>query len=356
MISQNSSDPNYDFYLWVIDDPIFWLVLVVTGFILATVIIIGNSFLLFTTYKDPRKSLRSPPSFLIANLSASDLLLGLFSVFLVALRDVYRYKHVHMPVVGVFKAIIYTALTTTLFVSSYSIIAMSITCYVAINKPMEYKSFITKGRIKIYIAVLWLISLLTCVLPATNVSEKTYTMIYLHTHASLPAILLTVIYVKVFRTFARRRRELQLNGNDSIANSARVLEGERKMTITIIIILAMFYISYMPQYITLHLLHFCTSCQQSTTFHKIDVVLSRFLFINSAINPFIYAWRVPKYRRAFIDCWRMLLNKLKRTSLLNRSLVTERREQTVRESQVRFLGNTGRKGKHNNEPSDTTSV
>ena len=357
MITHNSSDPNYDFYLSLIDDPVFWLSLAVAGFILATVIIIANSFLLFTTYKDPQKSLRSPACLLIANLSASDLLLGLFNVFLVALRDVYRYKQEHMPSVGIFKAIMYTVLTTTLFVSSNSIIAMSTTCYVAISKPMEFKTIITKKRIKIYIAILWVISILTCILPATSIPEKTYTMIYLHTHASLPAILLTVIYVKVFRALARRTRELQLNGSNYFVNSAYVLERERKMTITIIIILTMFYITYMPQYITLHLLHFCTSCQQSLIFHKIDVVFSRFLFINSAINPFIYAWRVPKYRLAFIDCWKMILNKLKQSSEIDRSHRSRRQEHTVRQSQVRFLWNTGKKGlRHSNEPSDSTNV
>ena len=307
------SDRNYDFLLWVIDDPIFWLVLAVTGFILATVIIIANSFLLFTTYKDPRKSLRSPPSLLIANISASDLLLGLFGVFPVALRDVYRYKGVHMPFVGVFKDTVYTITNTTLFVSGYSIIALSLACSVGINKPMDYKNLITKRRIKIYIAVVWVISTSTSFLPATNVPEKTYTMIYLHTLASFPVILLTVVYVKMFRALARRKRELQLNGSDFLTNSGHVLERERKMAITIIVILAMFYISYMPQYIALHLHFFCKSCHESTTFHKIVLVLLRFWYINSAINPFVYAWRVPKYRQAFSDCWKMCLGKFRVT-------------------------------------------
>ena len=261
MITQNTSDPNYDFYLSIINDSTYWLALAVTGFILAAVIIVGNLFLLLTIYKDPQKSLRSPSSLLIANLSVSDLLLGIVTVFLVAVRDVYRCEQSHMPFVVVIKAVIYTALTTTLFVSSYSIIAMSMTCYIAISKPMEYKSIITKRRIKIFIAVLWVISLVTCVLPVTSISEKTYTLIYLHTHASLPAILLTVIYVNVFRALARRSRELKRNGIDAILNSKHVLERERRMTSTIIIILALFYVTYMPQYITLHLLHFCESCQ-----------------------------------------------------------------------------------------------
>lgn len=119
MVTENISDPNYDFYVTIIDDSAFWLALAVTGFILALVIVIGNAFLLFTIYKDPRKSLRTPPCLLIANLSASDLLHGLVSVSFVALRDVYRFEQVHMPYVMVFKAVIYTVLTTTLFVSSY---------------------------------------------------------------------------------------------------------------------------------------------------------------------------------------------------------------------------------------------
>ena len=334
----DTSDPNYDFYLSVIDDPIFWLVLAVTGFILGTVIIIANSFLLFTIYKDPRKSLRSPPSFLIASLTASDLLVGLFSVFLVALRDVYRYKGKHMPFVRVFTAVVHTVSITTFFVSIYSIIAMSITCYVAINKPMDYKNIITKRRIKIFIAVLWVISISTCFLPATNVSKKTYTMVYLHTHSSLPVILLPIIYVKVFRALARRKRELQLNGNGFLANSAHVLERERKMTMTIIILLAMFYISYMPQYIMVHVQFFCTSCRQSVTSYKFAVVSSRVWYTNSAINPFVYAWRVPKYRQAFIDCWKMFRGKFR---VIPYEIPLSSQTQTGRERHGNFLQSAG---------------
>lgn len=352
MAAQNSSDPNEDFYLSLIDDPTFWFGLALTGFILATVIVIANSFLVFTTYKDPRKSLRTPPSFVIANLGVSDLLLGMFNVFLVAVRDVYRYKQVHMPFVVGFKALVYTVLSTTLFVSSNSIIALSGACYVAINKPVDYKNIISKKRTKIYIAVLWLISISTCVLPVTGMSEKTYTMIYLHTHASLPAIILTVIYVKVFRAIARRTRELHLHGIVSAINSAYVLERERVMSVTIIIILSMFFITFLPQYITLHLLYFCTVCQQSITFHKIDVVFSRFLFINSAINPFIYAWRIPRYRRAFTDCWKILLKRRRQGLSLDGSRRTEQTERSLT-----YLGNTHpEESKHNSRQSECTWI
>ena len=126
----NVSYPNDDFYVTLIDDEAFWRSLAVIGFILVIVIILGNATLLYVTFKDPRKSLRMLPQvLLITNLSASDFLLGVLNVFLVALRDAYRSRLVHMPFVAVFKSVMYTALSKTLFVSNYSIIALSITCY-----------------------------------------------------------------------------------------------------------------------------------------------------------------------------------------------------------------------------------
>ena len=306
-----ANSTNYDFYANIINVPEFWSSLAVVGFTLSALIVVSNAILLFTIYKDPRRSFRTPPSFLIANLSAAEFLQGIVAVFLVALRDVYRYYGFPMPHVKVFKAIIYTVVCSTLFVSSATIIAMSVTCYVAINTPIAYKTRITTKRIKVTIALLWVIALLMSFLPATNVIEKTYTLIYLHTYASIPAILLTVTYVSVFRALARRTREARHSFKDSELGTRHTLMQERNMAITIIIILTMFYITYIPQYITLHLLYFCKTCQESVTFHKIDVVLSRFLFLSSALNPYIYAWRVPKYRRALRDCFKIFRNNMK---------------------------------------------
>lgn len=161
MIPRNASDSSYDFYLSVIDDPNYWLTLTVVGYNFSTVIILTNAFLLFTIYQDPRKSLRSPSSLLIANLTASDLLMGL-GVLLVAVRDTYRYEQLHMPYVGIIKVVIYIIYFTSVFVSGYTIIAMSIACYIAIKKPLEYKIIITVKRVKIFIVGVWVIALATC--------------------------------------------------------------------------------------------------------------------------------------------------------------------------------------------------
>lgn len=310
---ENSTSEIFDFYLRIIDDPVYWLSLTVFGFILSAITIAANFILLATICKDPQRSLRTPPCLLIANLSLSDFLVGLCVVSLVAFRDVYRslQRQVPLPLaVGKFAAYV---LCTTLFVSSATMVFLSVTCFVAINNPIQYKTKVTKKRIYVFIASVWVISLFVCFLPATNIPEKTYLLVYIHTHISLPAVLLTVIYVKGFRVLSRRTRELNTNGQGSVENNRRALDRERNMALTITIILAMFFITYLPQFIMIHLSYFCGSCEisdESVTFHKIDVASSRFVFLNSAVNPFIYAWRMPKYRRALAGCWKLFKNKL----------------------------------------------
>ena len=276
---QNSTEHiEYDFYLRIINEPVYWLSLAVVGFALSAVTVVGNFILLATTWNDPHKSLRTPPCLLIANLSLADFLVGLCVVPLVAFRDVYRSFQQLVPLplsVGIMASYV---LCATLFVSSATIVAMSITCFVAINNPMQYKIKITKKRVYRLIAVIWITSLLICCVPLTNIPEKTYLLIYIHTHISLPALLLMVIYAKGFRALARRRRELLQNTHASDENNKRAFERERNMAVTVTILLVVFYTTYLPQFIMIHLANFCSPCEigeDSTTFHKVDVVASR---------------------------------------------------------------------------------
>ena len=90
------------------------------------------------------------------------------------------------------------------------------------------------------------------------------------------------------------------------------------MTLTIIIILGLFFMTYMPQYIAVHLLRLsCKSCRKSINFYKVDVAASRFLCLSSVMNPFVYAWRVSRYRSALFECLRIIRKKLKHSSRMN---------------------------------------
>lgn len=280
----------------MVKDSTFFLSLAVAGFALSAVTTFGNSALLLTIFRDTRRLLQTPPSLLIANLCVSDLVVGLIAGNLVAVKDVYRFQN--LPVPGRLDPMIRLVLGLSLFVSSGTIIALSCDRYVSVMHPFKYRSTITRTRVKISIAIIWIAAMALCFLPLTGVPEKIFKIVYAHTHASLPAVILTIMYIKVFRALGERKRELRDAGITSAMRSKKVLDRERNMVVTILIVLALFYVTVLPEFIALHLMYFCEACEESMTFHKLEIVFSRFLFLNSAVNPFIYAWRVPKYRQA----------------------------------------------------------
>lgn len=287
----------------VIKDPTFYLSLAVVGFTVATVTVSGNAALLLTIFRDTRRLLQTPPSLLIANLCISDLMVGLITGNLVALKDVYR--HQNLPVPDKLDPIIRLSLGLSLFVSSGTIIALSYDRYMVVMHPFKYKCTVTREKVKNFIVIIWIASFTICFVPVTKIPEKVLAIVFAHIHASIPAVVLTVMYVEVFRALGERKRELRDAGITSEMRSKQVLDRERKMVVTILIVLALFYVTFVPEFIALHLLHFYGPSARSLAFKKLEIVLSRFLFLNSAMNPFVYAWRLPKYRKAvfrFCSC------------------------------------------------------
>lgn len=280
----------------ILSDSTFFLCLTVAGFTLALLITVTSSVLLVTIFRESRHLLEKPPSLLITNLCVSDLVAGLIAGNLGAVQALYRYQQ--RPVPDKLDAVVRVVLGLTLFVRSGTIVALSYDRYIAVAHPFQYRLTITKPRYKIFIALMWAISSILCLLQLASIPEKIISIIYAHTHASVPMMLLTVIYVKLFRALTKRKRELRAVG---IMNKS-VWDRQRKMVATILIVLTMFYGTVFPAFISLHLRYFCKPCEQSLTFKKLEIIFFWLLFLTSAVNPFVYAWREPKYRRAFKTC------------------------------------------------------
>lgn len=285
-----------DDYSAILSDSTFFLCLTVAGFTLALLITVTSSVLLVTIFRESRSLLEKPPSLLITNLCVSDLVVGLIAGNLGAVQALYRYQQ--RPVPDKLDVAVRVVLGFTLFVRSGTIVALSYDRYIAVAQPFQYRLTITKSRFKNFIALLWVISSILCLLQLASIPEKIISITYAHTHASVPMILLTVIFFKLFRALKKRQRELRAAG---IMNKS-VWDRQREMVATILIVLTMFYGTVFPSFISLHLRYFCKPCEQSLTFKKLDIIFFCFLFLTSAVNPFVYAWRVSKYRRAFKTC------------------------------------------------------
>ncbi|XP_031553231.1 rhodopsin, GQ-coupled-like [Actinia tenebrosa] len=279
-------------------------------FICTVVISVGNFVVLFSIYKDPVKNLRNPSSILFTNLVFSDFLTGsllapLFS--LDSLMDVYGKDSV------IIDAIMFILGSLLLFVSNLTITAVSFDRLIAVAKPLYYKSIVTTRKIKIVIALIWILSLFICLLPVFQVPRWLFLLIYSHSHVSVPLVSLTTVYVTIFRKLRKHRKLLQNNSNINDANKenkdnkmSRRMQRDQHLTITIVLVMIFFCTASLPFVVCVHLttvIDNCPDCFSENTTRTITSVFyfsGRCIILNAALDPFLLILRMSKVRQAVV--------------------------------------------------------
>ena len=87
--------------------------------------------------------------------------------------------------------------------------------------------------------------------------------------------------------------------SEGLAVVERVWRGELKTTVTVLTIMAMFILLWLPYFL---LLPFCSVCWQFSApwrYYRWCTVASWLGMCHSFLNPFVYAWAKPDFRRAF---------------------------------------------------------
>ena len=282
----------------------FLLTLTTIDFILSALTVCGNLLLLVTILCDPLRCLRTPTTFLTANLAFSDLLLGLLIGCSSACVQDFMYLNKTVP--EWLGALFNIGGGASLVSGICTVIAMAVDRYVAVTDPLHFNERVTKRRVLIFILLSWPISIapLSFYPFATQQNWAIFLLVYSHTHFTIPIFVLLFVYSRIFRSLIRRRCELvSMATSDSTITLRHTLERERKMAHTTFMILLLFCVSFLPLYIKIQLLTFC-KCRNSTSFYKFNCITHTFLYFSSLLDPFIYAWRVPKFRRSLRLCLR----------------------------------------------------
>ena len=279
-------------------------------FIATLIISVGNVGLLYALYKNLESSCWNSASFLLfMNLVISDFLTGVFVGSLTAADafiDIFGQNSV------ILDSCIFLFGGLLLFVNNLTITAMSFDRLIAVVKPLLYRSIITSKRIKVLIAVVWILSLLLSLLPVFQVPQWLLILIYSHSHATIPLVLLTIVYGVIFRSLKKQRRDfLSANNNEMNVRAQsweekmrKRLERDASLTVTIAMVMVLFCLSSFPFVIGVHVLTYiqnCDSCLSELSTRVITSVIyfsARCVLINSALDPFLLTLRMPKIRRA----------------------------------------------------------
>ena len=268
---------------------------------LASVAILGNALVLYGVWKTP--SLRSPSNLLLCGLASTDLSVGLIAqpVFITEVL-VGLYSRSANLTVAFTKA--HKMIGRSLCgVSLLMIAGISIDRFIAIVKPLHYPSTVTSIRVTRFVVASWALAVLS---PSTEFWNPT--VMHFISFVFLLICLCSSItcHTTMFKIMRRHRLQIQIHvqaidDSITITTMARV----RRSAFNTFVVFIVLMICYFP-YLAAYLMRFAGKGGDIKLWIQLSVTVT---FLNSALNPFLYCWRIREIRVATLRAFRKLVSK-----------------------------------------------
>lgn len=268
------------------------------------------------------QSMKTPMNYLLVNLAACDMLVGVFFVPRHLLWGFYEHPSGRL---GDFlcKCLTYGILSWPASCASvYTLITIAWERYNAIMKPHSKRFSIRKIRIAVFLcwALAFLISLLDIIVikydPSIKSCDYKWMMnwgvkldaaVWLFAVGCLPSLIMLALYGRVIRTLWCSRHKI------ADVSQRSLLKSRKRVTKAAVTVTVILFVCWMPNL----LYYFITSYTPRTSstaetlnnaspiFYRTSHVL---LLLNSSINPFVYAVQDVRFRRCMsrILCRRLV--------------------------------------------------
>lgn len=165
----------------------------------------------------------------------------------------------------------------------------------AVLAPLQYRVKVTSKRVSIAAVAIWGYALVLGVWHAA-LSEIFIVCSIIYTAQVLIAVIsiicMNIVLLHHFRCNPTR-------GDNSMASVPiqHFYHREKHLCKTIALIVCAFLVCFTPWFIVKSFLYFCMLCQWSLdSLMKGLWFSSLFVYTNSALNPFLYSWRLARFR------------------------------------------------------------
>lgn len=257
----------------------------------------ANGFLLLALFKDPLRCFRSPSVLLVKSMSAANFLIGV----LVEPLQCALYLSLHMRVdttSGYFPSL-YKATQVIAFLANntsfITVAVLSVDHLIAVCKPMWYKTKLTKKKISMVILLIWLYSALFGFLALTDIPMKMFHKIDLIANTTTTFLLLLSSYVVLAISYSLHRKRPQ---RPQRGRNDKQEKRDKRFLMVIFLLLITASLTSFPSFVSWYLYHYCKACLSSQSFHFSFEIVQNLFYLKFATDPFLYAWRLPRYRRS----------------------------------------------------------
>ena len=270
----------------------------VVNIVLSLTATIGNVLVLYAVWKKP--TLRSPSILLLCGLASTDLAVGLIVQPLFIASSLID-LHTRSETLKLTFRRGYNSIAFSLCGVSLCIIAgTSLDRLIAIVKPLQYPSIVTVRRVTCILLAIWAV----CVLAGTTQFwEKGIFLAYVASVILIGFCISVICHATIFTIVRRHRTEIQIQarafeGADATASMASF----RKSAFSAFMFFIVLAICYFP-YLLVYTIYFARETRDGILGRDLA---STVVFMNSALNPFLYCWRVREIRNAMLQVFRKL--------------------------------------------------
>lgn len=302
-----------------IGSPSLGTVFMISGAFLAVICpltVLANVLLLVAIYKDPFKTFRTPTACFLVGLAITDLITGLIpepmviSCYFLHYND-HPAKATHCPKIFDVAGVV-AAITTN--ASFLIVMAFTSAQYVAVAFPLKYKRLISVRKTLVCVAVIFLYVTLFEISRAVGVPQEVIEKIDLHLHSTFSLLFTIITYALLQKAFRRQmaERSATLNTTNTVSMStALALESPRKckqkrkpmvernfIRLNLLLIVILLVCSQPTAILWYVFLYAGESTRTSQTLFVVRVIADNTLYLKFLLDPFVFAWRLPKYRKA----------------------------------------------------------
>ena len=267
------------------------IVLLVLNTFLSITAFLGNTLILVALHKE--SSLHPPSKLLLRSLAITDLLVGiivepLYVAYLMSVKS-KRWD------------ICYNV-NVALFIASYILCAVSLLVLTAISVDrllalwlgLRYRQVVTLRSVYITVIVMWVLPI---VATTSYIWNPQLLLLLLYIHLSFCLSIIIFSYMKIF--FMLRHYQIQVTVAQEQPRQAIPLNiaRYRKAVYSALWVQVTLFICYLPFIIT-EALTDLKSVKLSSSVYLVKTFSFTFVFLNSALNPFLYCWKIKEVRQA----------------------------------------------------------
>ena len=275
--------------------------------LLSILTLLGNSLVCLAVWRF--RNLRSLTNYLVCSLAGADLLVPLLRVIYIDI-SVFSGEWIFGETWCSISSMCGVLLCGA---SILHLCAISIERLIAIKWPLSYDIKVTPKRIVILLIYIWLQSFVLAIFPALGLAEHrfspvmseceihwlkdpTLTILLMVFYFFLPVTIMVVAYAIIFKEVRRNSRRISTIESSGSQRGNNKLKREMKAAKTLAVVVGVFFIMWMPYFVTTTIRAFRGDGSIPDTMQRIVITLA---YGNSCCNFVIYALMNSQLRNAF---------------------------------------------------------